>query len=533
MNPRGALCDASPPRWPAWPSAGWRRPSSAWTRKATRHRPSTPSCWRASVLPASTFRADSPPSGALFTATDRANAAGNGIPGPATGALLRRPTGPGRQRPVTGGRGHLVGVGRQRLRHSAELARLAARHLPARPPLRQRRGSAGAVDGGAQRSPRVRAVEDRLRPDRRRPAAVHFNALPARPAACDGAERILTGFDFDPESLEVGSDGTFWLGDEFGPFLLNFDRRAVCWRASLRVGLKAPQNPTLAVPEPARSRWSAQSRGFEGLAISPDRRYALPAVRGRRWPTTTSRPTASCSSTEARSSFTGRRDACSASRSPGGKVNLAALNVVVGGVTQPAYPGSVAPPATAGYGLGAAEVTVDQRPPAAVRRAGRPRRRRRRRPGSRRSSSLDIGKALERGGFVTKSAARRPAGRARSAAGRRRRRLLPLPLQHHRVGARGRPDHTIIVGRRQQLPVLQRPVAEQDQRPDRTLGGRRQRADPHPARYPAGRGQAPPQAPELSHRARSRSGWGRARCLSPPGGARSAASARSVAPGPV
>ncbi|MCG6133882.1 MAG: phytase [Nostoc sp. LLA-1] len=36
-------------------------------------------------------------------------------------------------------------------------------------------------------------------------------------------ERLLTGSDFDPESLVVAADGTFWIGEEFGPYLLHFD----------------------------------------------------------------------------------------------------------------------------------------------------------------------------------------------------------------------------------------------------------------------------------------------------------------------
>ncbi|MBE9037122.1 phytase [aff. Roholtiella sp. LEGE 12411] len=36
-------------------------------------------------------------------------------------------------------------------------------------------------------------------------------------------ERLLTGADFDVESLAVAADGTFWIGDEFGPYLLHFD----------------------------------------------------------------------------------------------------------------------------------------------------------------------------------------------------------------------------------------------------------------------------------------------------------------------
>ncbi|MEW5742074.1 MAG: esterase-like activity of phytase family protein [Myxococcota bacterium] len=37
------------------------------------------------------------------------------------------------------------------------------------------------------------------------------------------AERLLTGADFDPESMVPAPDGTFWLGDEHGPFLLHVD----------------------------------------------------------------------------------------------------------------------------------------------------------------------------------------------------------------------------------------------------------------------------------------------------------------------
>ena len=33
--------------------------------------------------------------------------------------------------------------------------------------------------------------------------------------------RILTGGDFDPESWVRLDDGTFWIGEEFGPFLLH------------------------------------------------------------------------------------------------------------------------------------------------------------------------------------------------------------------------------------------------------------------------------------------------------------------------
>jgi glycerophosphoryl diester phosphodiesterase len=36
-------------------------------------------------------------------------------------------------------------------------------------------------------------------------------------------DRVLTGADFDPESLQRAPDGTLWLGEEFGPFLIHTD----------------------------------------------------------------------------------------------------------------------------------------------------------------------------------------------------------------------------------------------------------------------------------------------------------------------
>jgi hypothetical protein len=38
------------------------------------------------------------------------------------------------------------------------------------------------------------------------------------------SQRLLTGADFDIESFVFDQDGTIWIGDEFGPYLLHFDR---------------------------------------------------------------------------------------------------------------------------------------------------------------------------------------------------------------------------------------------------------------------------------------------------------------------
>jgi hypothetical protein len=87
-------------------------------------------------------------------------------------------------------------------------------------------------------------------------------------------DRVLTGSDFDPESLVRLPDGTSWIGDEFGPFLLHVDRagRLLSPPVSLP-GVFAPENPFRG-DTPANL---GGSRGFESLALSPDRHtlYAL------------------------------------------------------------------------------------------------------------------------------------------------------------------------------------------------------------------------------------------------------------------
>ena len=45
--------------------------------------------------------------------------------------------------------------------------------------------------------------------------------------------RVLTGADFDIESMQRAPDGTFWFGDEFGPFLLHTDTQGVLLEAPI------------------------------------------------------------------------------------------------------------------------------------------------------------------------------------------------------------------------------------------------------------------------------------------------------------
>ena len=90
--------------------------------------------------------------------------------------------------------------------------------------------------------------------------------------------RLLTGADFDIESIVRAKDGTFWIGEEFGPFLLHVDRRGKVLSAPVPfVDGKSPANPTL---QPGETPNVGSSRGFEALAGTPDGRRLHPIVEG-------------------------------------------------------------------------------------------------------------------------------------------------------------------------------------------------------------------------------------------------------------
>ncbi|TDC49831.1 glycerophosphodiester phosphodiesterase [Jiangella ureilytica] len=92
-------------------------------------------------------------------------------------------------------------------------------------------------------------------------------------------DRLLTGADFDIESVVRAKDGTFWVGEEFGPFILHFDRDGTLLEppVALPRGLKSPQSPYL---QPGETPQVRSSRGFEAMAASPDGRYLYPIVEG-------------------------------------------------------------------------------------------------------------------------------------------------------------------------------------------------------------------------------------------------------------
>lgn len=94
-------------------------------------------------------------------------------------------------------------------------------------------------------------------------------------------QRLLTGWDFDPESLVLEQDGSFWIGDEFGPFLLHFDASGQLLEApiplpdiqpdtgKITASLYSPEHPLVMLQgnKPEVKVKVRSSNGIEGLAV--------------------------------------------------------------------------------------------------------------------------------------------------------------------------------------------------------------------------------------------------------------------------
>jgi MYXO-CTERM domain-containing protein len=96
----------------------------------------------------------------------------------------------------------------------------------------------------------------------------NYYPAPAPQIAVDPAitsGKLLTGADFDVESIARMNDGTFWVGEEFGPFLLHFGANGTLLSEPVpHPVLRAPQNPQ---GQPANL---GSSRGFESMTRNAD-----------------------------------------------------------------------------------------------------------------------------------------------------------------------------------------------------------------------------------------------------------------------
>lgn len=95
------------------------------------------------------------------------------------------------------------------------------------------------------------------------------------------SDRLLTGGDFDPESVRIDRRGDLWFGDEFGPFLLHTDATGRVLEAPIPLpDVKSPDYPP-DYPAPYEGPANlGRSNGFEGMALSADGKRLYPVLEG-------------------------------------------------------------------------------------------------------------------------------------------------------------------------------------------------------------------------------------------------------------
>lgn len=92
-------------------------------------------------------------------------------------------------------------------------------------------------------------------------------------------QRLFTGADIDPESLQRGTHGDLWMGEEFGPWLLHFSISGVLLDPPFAVPGIISLNEQ-SIRGTTKPYTVPNSRGFEAIAISPDGRYVYTALEG-------------------------------------------------------------------------------------------------------------------------------------------------------------------------------------------------------------------------------------------------------------
>ena len=102
-------------------------------------------------------------------------------------------------------------------------------------------------------------------------------------------QRYLTGSDFDTESFQIAG-GSLWIGDELGPYLIKADLkgRVQAVFETLVDGkvVRSPDHPALTTPGTPGTELKfrvRRSKGFEGMASSPDGSKLYPLLEGALW----------------------------------------------------------------------------------------------------------------------------------------------------------------------------------------------------------------------------------------------------------
>lgn len=102
-------------------------------------------------------------------------------------------------------------------------------------------------------------------------------------------KRYLTGADLDPESFQI-IDNNFWIGDEFGPYLIKADKNGkILALFETKVNdkvIKSPNHYTIKTPNTPQEKLTfdiKRSKGFEGMAMSPDGSKLYALLEGPIW----------------------------------------------------------------------------------------------------------------------------------------------------------------------------------------------------------------------------------------------------------
>jgi hypothetical protein len=73
---------------------------------------------------------------------------------------------------------------------------------------------------------------------------------------------------YDPEGLVAMPDGSFWVSDEYGPYITHFNSEGI--ELQRLTPFKEPSNPVASQVLPEELKNRVPNRGMEGLAITPD-----------------------------------------------------------------------------------------------------------------------------------------------------------------------------------------------------------------------------------------------------------------------
>lgn len=141
----------------------------------------------------------------------------------------------------------------------------------------------GPLDGATRFRPRIQTLRILINPASAQPVEVHHIATTL---LSDESSQPFTGFygrfdeadqtkglRLDPEGIRAEPDGSFWLADEYGPWI---DQYSAAGTRTRRIPIpdkfiiETPsQDPTRELP-PTSTKGRQANRGFEGLARSPD-----------------------------------------------------------------------------------------------------------------------------------------------------------------------------------------------------------------------------------------------------------------------